>query len=566
MSHMHVLYAHDCNWTFRLECLTPDDVWDAVLQDSEHLVTVYDAANKTVRGRPLKELVANRVPYRSRGWCKAEVEWSSCRSKSEQNQWIDAPESEAGGGWAQLQGKVPMAPEVFEEDMRKAEFTHRNDAAAVLELQRKIFHQKVSECRRALRAHLPKGELSQLAKALIHYKKLKVLHLRNMDVGAAEAEEFAKVLAVNSTITELEISVAGSARAECGAFWKALVDMLKSNATITCLKLGFNDIGDDLTKALAEALATNGTVTSVDLRGNNITSEGCKGLAKALKTNGSITTLDLRQNIILKEGFKAFTEALTTNRTITTINLDYNGSGHEWLWELQKISKTRKESTKPILKDAAAAQSHVWTGKVRIQTLASRLTSNSVTTHLDYDYPHRAEGIKAFALALVLKTNRTITKISLKQNYMSDEGCKALAEALATNGTLTSVDLSDHNISDEGCKGLAKALKTNGSITTLDLALAEALKSNTTLEFLHLQNNYIDIAGVKALESKILTNVIQKRRWLRHAIHRNHIRADHEEDEEEDVEMAAGFCLQPCLRLLRKVVCGCLWAACNNVP
>ena len=192
MSHMHVLYAHDCSWTFRLESLTPDDVWDVALENSEHLVTVYDAASKTVRGRPLKELVANNVPYRSRGWCKAEVEWSSCRSKSEQNQWIDAPESEAGGGWAQLQGKVPMTPELFEEDMRKADFTHRNDAAAVLELQKKIFHQKVSECQRALRANLPKGELSQLAKALIHYKKLKVLHLRNMDVGAAEAEEFAK--------------------------------------------------------------------------------------------------------------------------------------------------------------------------------------------------------------------------------------------------------------------------------------------------------------------------------------------------------------------------------------
>ncbi|CAE7448473.1 NLRC3, partial [Symbiodinium necroappetens] len=481
MSHMHVLYAHDYNWTFRLESLTPDDVWDVALKNSEHLVTVYDAGSKTVRGRPLKELVANRVPYRSRGWCKAEVEWSSCRSKSEQNQWIDAPESEAGGGRAQLQGKVPMTPELFEEDMRKAEFTHRNDAAAVLELQRKIFHQKVSECQRALRAHLPKGELSQLAKALIHYKKLKVLHLRNMDVGAAEAEEFAKVLAVNSTITTLEISV-GSARDECGAFWKALADMLRSNATITCLKLGFNDIGDDLTKALAEALATNGTVTSVDLRGCNITSEGCKGLAKALKTNGSITTLDLRQNIILSGGLKAFAEALTTNRTITTINLDYNGNGHEWLWELQKIIKTRNESTGPILEDAAAAQSHVWTGEVRIQTLASRLTSNSVnTTHLDFEYRRRAEGIKAFALALVLKTNRTITKISLKENFVQDEGCKALrcagslfslyalAEALATNGTLTSVDLSDHNISDEGCKGLAKALKTNGSITTLDL-------------------------------------------------------------------------------------------------
>ena len=83
---------------------------------------------------------------------------------------------------------------------------------------------------------------------------------------------------MNSTITTLEISVAGSARAEseCGDFWKAgsqhqprdvtptpmldnsvapirqaLADMLKSNATITCLKLGCNGIGDDSIKACA---------------------------------------------------------------------------------------------------------------------------------------------------------------------------------------------------------------------------------------------------------------------------------------------------------------------------
>ncbi|CAE7892541.1 NLRC3, partial [Symbiodinium sp. KB8] len=89
MNHMHMCYAHECNWTVRLEALTPDDVWDAALQNSEHLVMVYDDESKSVRGRPLKELMPNRVPYRDRGWCKAEVEWSSCRSRSEQNQQID---------------------------------------------------------------------------------------------------------------------------------------------------------------------------------------------------------------------------------------------------------------------------------------------------------------------------------------------------------------------------------------------------------------------------------------------------------------------------------------------
>ena len=192
MSHMHMCYAHECNWTVRLEALTPDDVWDAALQNSEHLVMVYDDKSKSVRGRPLKELVHNRVPYRDRGWCKAEVEWSSCRSRSEQNQRIDAPGSEVNST-SELRGKVPMAPQVFQEDMKKAAFTHRKkDAEAVQKLQQDIYYEKVSACEEALLTNLPEGELGRLAKVLKDYRKLQVLRLINIEVGEAEAE-FGKV-------------------------------------------------------------------------------------------------------------------------------------------------------------------------------------------------------------------------------------------------------------------------------------------------------------------------------------------------------------------------------------
>ena len=239
MSHMHMCYAHECNWTFRLEALTPDDVWDAALQNSEHLVMVYDDESKTVRGRPLKELMPNRVPYRDRGWCKAEVEWSSCRSRSEQNQLIDPWDSEVKSQ-SRLTGKVPMAPEVFQEDLKKAAFTHRNDAGIVQKLQQEIYYEKVAACEEALLTNLPEGELGRLAKALKDYRNLKVLCLRNIEVGKAEAEEFCKVgppcregaclrescfqaLGLNDTITKLEIKVAESHQGigRCSALWKA---------------------------------------------------------------------------------------------------------------------------------------------------------------------------------------------------------------------------------------------------------------------------------------------------------------------------------------------------------
>ena len=258
MQDMHVLYAHECTRTFRIENLTPDDVWEAASKNSEYRVRVYDSERASVRDRPLKELVANRVPYGTRGWCKAEVEWSSARSHSEQNHWIDAPESQHRlpdlmGTRAELLGKVPMAPEIFAEEMNSAAFTHRSDAEEVKKLQFKVFLQKVSECEEALFQCLPEGQLGQLAQVLPYFKKLRVLRLRDFKVGRAEAGEFAKAglrrsqavcasiaclaglrpfepafarqaLASNQTIRELEISGLGFGYVcehEYGFLWEA---------------------------------------------------------------------------------------------------------------------------------------------------------------------------------------------------------------------------------------------------------------------------------------------------------------------------------------------------------
>ena len=232
MQDMHVLYAHQCTRTFRLESITPDDVWDAAMKNLDYRVRVYDAASASVRDRPLKELVGNRELYRNRGWCKAEVEWSSARSRSEQNHRIDAPWSRPPRDGP---GKVPMSPEVFEE-MSSAAFTHRSDAA-VNRLQRTVFIWKVSACEEALFQDLPKGQLGQLAKALPYYQKLRVLRLRKFEVGREEAEKFGKAgprsfglwggffptftcqaLASNETVSELEIGpVMGASCVLCEA-------------------------------------------------------------------------------------------------------------------------------------------------------------------------------------------------------------------------------------------------------------------------------------------------------------------------------------------------------------
>ncbi|CAE7340284.1 NLRC3 [Symbiodinium sp. CCMP2456] len=445
MQDTHVLYAHQCTRTFRIESLTPDDVWEAASKNSEYRVRVYDAASDSVRERMLKELVANRVLYGTRGWGKAEVEWSSARSRSEQNHWIDAPEAQdrneegrEGEQEPELPGKVPMAPEIFAEEMNSAAFTHRSDAEEVKKLQFKVFLQKVSECVEALFEHLPEGQLGQLAKALPYFKKLKVLRLRAFKVGRAEAEKFAKALACNKTIRELEISrLSFSYKHENGFLWEAIAEALKCNSTLTSINLESSDIGAEGCKAIGEALKTNSTLTSINLAWYFIGEGGAKAICEALKYNSTLTSINLESNDINAEGGKAIGQAFKTNSTLTSINLQATGMGRE--------------------------------GGEGAKAIAEALKSNSTLNSIQLAH-NRIDDEGGKAIGEALKSNSTLTSINLEGNRIGEAGGKAIGEALKSNSTLTSIQLAYNCIDDEGGKAIGEALKSNSTLTSINLA------------------------------------------------------------------------------------------------
>ncbi|CAE7939042.1 NLRC3, partial [Symbiodinium necroappetens] len=156
MNAMHMLYAHDSTHTFRIESLTPQDVWNTMLDES---VPVYREETSAVEPRPLRCLTPNSNPYLQRGWCMAEIEWSSTRSDSSMHQRI-GPGSE---GAEHPGGRVPMAPDLFREQMHQAVFTHRSDVESVIRLQEKIFFQKVTVCKELTLSWLVPDQLSALA-------------------------------------------------------------------------------------------------------------------------------------------------------------------------------------------------------------------------------------------------------------------------------------------------------------------------------------------------------------------------------------------------------------------
>ena len=165
MGNMHVMYAHDCSLTLRIEGLTPPHIWNAMLQDESKKVPVYHVPSGSLQALPLKELMHNRTPYLQRGWCLAEVQWSAVRGTTAQNQCIYGFYDESSSG------QVPLTPEAFAEQMRTSAFTHRNDAETVVELQKKVFFERVTCCKEVFFENLLEEDLEKLVESLEHYKE-----------------------------------------------------------------------------------------------------------------------------------------------------------------------------------------------------------------------------------------------------------------------------------------------------------------------------------------------------------------------------------------------------------
>ena len=196
MANMHVMYAHELSVTLRIESLTPAERWSKAI-DEDEVITVFHAESSVVKPVLIKDLKHNPTPYANRGWCIGEMEWSSDRQETAQNQLIDIrSDTDTAGqqdGAPELLGRVPTSPEHFAVKMKTAAFTHREDAPAVVHLQEKIFLEKVKRNQELSLEMLPGSQILALAHALRYFEVLQTIALVDFECSQEEAEAFAKV-------------------------------------------------------------------------------------------------------------------------------------------------------------------------------------------------------------------------------------------------------------------------------------------------------------------------------------------------------------------------------------
>ena len=71
----------------------------------------------------------------------------------------------------------------------------------------------------------------------------------------------------------------------------------------------------------------------------------------------------------------------------------------------------------------------------------------------------------------MLGVNGALTKLSLAQNELEEEGTKAICEALEQNTTLKELDISGSKIDGSaGAKHVARMVVVNGGLTSINLS------------------------------------------------------------------------------------------------
>eukprot|EP00434_Breviolum_minutum_P043554 symbB.v1.2.038832.t1/scaffold6196.1/size20165/2 len=502
MANMHVLYAHEHSSTARIETLAPLDEMHV-----DATVLVYHAPSDEVKPVPVADLIANRLAYRDRGWCIAELCWSSTRSFGSSSKEID----ETGPGTVDMTGQAPMPPDVFIPRFKeKLQFTHRSDIDAVLKLQEKVFHEKAGKNEVLILTNLSRAEAEVAIKALPHYRVLRRLEITRSKL--ADVESFLEILLKALSIsfcTIAELSLAENELGDQGAML-AVRKVLHENRSLRILDLKKNGITEEGGLMLAKALLQRDVALKIELDGNDL-GTGALILALALKcwTKKAYRTKKARhvmsliiyvhqcvrlcqeQVSLVHSSVELLAEriqdiqALAVDRAIAgklftftdlcgLTSLSLHLESEDFAWQLAAVAGALKSATR----EAPEADNPLreFERQQRCQALGDGLSKLLKLTTLSLvlnDNQIGPDVCQVLGDGLGKLIQLTILSLVLRSNHVGDGGCEALGYGLVSLPRLTSLslDLNFNAVYENGCQVLGDRLGKCLQLTTLSLDL-----------------------------------------------------------------------------------------------
>ncbi|XP_067835942.1 NACHT, LRR and PYD domains-containing protein 3-like [Heptranchias perlo] len=240
-----------------------------------------------------------------------------------------------------------------------------------------------------------------------------------------------------------------------------------------------NDLTDSCTKDLSSALSANPSLSILDLSNNKLVDSGVKLLSAALRSpDCKIQELQLRDNDLTDSCTVDLSSALSTNRSLTVLNLRNNKLGDSGVKLLSEALRNP---------DFKIQKLHMWD---------VCLTDSG-----------------AEDLSSALSTNRSLTVLNLGGNKLGDSGVKLLSAALRNpDCKIQELCLADVGLIDSCIEDLASALRTNRSLTDLSLgsnfftdrsvpALRSVILTCRSLEWIWLWGNKFSSNAKNQLKS-----------------------------------------------------------------
>ena len=247
---------------------------------------------------------------------------------------------------------------------------------------------------------------------------------------------------------------------------------LKGNLEVKRLALETCQIGEEGAPALADMLSHNTTLECLYLVHNNLNEKAAQILAKGLGQNTTLKEFYISENNLGDAGVKAITAVLTHDTSSTDMAACNNDDGDKRGSALHTLDNINNMC-----------------GEVGAFAVAHMLQTNNTLTKLVISHNSlRSRGVTSIAKAL--KLNKTLKIIFLAMTECGIDGVVDIADMLHSNQTLTKLDL--HN--NEAYGELNNKIGKDGAV-----ALAAALKVNKSLKELHLSNNDITNDGLDCL-------------------------------------------------------------------
>jgi Ran GTPase-activating protein (RanGAP) involved in mRNA processing and transport len=284
---------------------------------------------------------------------------------------------------------------------------------------------------------LGRAEAILLQLTLCNIQSLQRLVLARNYLGSTELSEIAPALYHNTSIEVLDISRNGLDGIESA---EILRDILRSNKTMTTLHLSGNSLGNmtGAVESIADGMGSNSTLLKIDLARRSLGDDDVSILAPTLGSrNMTLQKLTLAYNSITSTGVGVLLGTMEqSSHHITDLNLQYNHT---------------------VLNEGASL-------------LARSLGNNALPNLTRLSISDCGIGDDGFiALVSALEKNTSLLQLDLRSIYFGERAFLALAESLPEIKVLQRVDF-------RWCPGLASAMPL----------LLEGLRKNTSLFRFHV--------------------------------------------------------------------------------